>query len=68
MTNRVDALTVVLTDGIREDDVEQLVNAIHQLRGVLQVNNHIVRNVDSHIAEARVKDELRSKLLSILDI
>ena len=68
MTNRVDALTVVLTDGIREDDVEQLVNAIHQLRGVLQVNNHIVRNVDSRIAEARVKDELRTKLLSILDI
>jgi len=68
MTNRVDALTVVLTDGIREDDVEQLVNDIHQLRGVLQVNNHIVRNVDSRIAEARVKDELRTKLLSILDI
>lgn len=41
MTNRIFALSVALTDNIREDDVQVLVAAIKLLRGVLSVETHV---------------------------
>lgn len=65
MTDRLNALTVVLDGDIREDDAQALMSAIRQLRGVLSVSGH-VSNLDSHIAKERARHELGQKLLDVL--
>lgn len=41
MTDRFNALTVVLEKDIREDDAQALLSAIGQLRGVLTVSGNV---------------------------
>lgn len=65
MTDRYNALTVVLEKDIREDDAEVLVSAIKQLRGVLSVEGN-VSTAESHIAHERVRQELAKKLWEVL--
>ena len=66
MTDRINALTVVLNKDIRIDDVEGLINAIEMLRGVLSVSPHVADTLDSHIAENRVRHDLGQKLFDIV--
>ncbi len=65
MTDRYNALTVVLDRDIREDDAEHLINAIRMLRGVLSVNPN-VSDLQDHVAIMRVKRELTQKLYDAL--
>lgn len=65
MTDRYNALTVVLERDIREDDAELLINAIRMLRGVLSVNPN-VSDLQDHVAIMRVKRELTQKLYDAL--
>lgn len=65
MTDRYNALTVVLDRDIREDDSELLINAIRMLRGVLSVNPN-VSDLQDHVAIMRVKQELTQKLYDAL--
>lgn len=65
MTDRYNALTVVLDRDIREDDAEQLINAIRMLRGVLTVDPHVA-NIGDHVASMRVKRELTEKLYNVM--
>lgn len=65
MTDRFNALTVVLERDIREDDAEPLIAAIRQLRGVLSVEPH-VSNLSDLIAESRVRREIGERLVTIV--
>lgn len=65
MTDRYNALTVVLEKDIRNDDAEALLNAIRQLRGVLSVTGNVA-DLDSHMAQARARHELGEKLWRVL--
>lgn len=65
MTDRYNALTVVLDRDIRSDDAKALISAIQQLRGVLRVDPHVAE-LTNHIAESRVRRELYEKLLNLL--
>jgi len=65
MTDRVHSLTVVLEKDIRVDDVEPLIQAIAQMRGVLTVSG-IVSNADSWMAERRARSMLTRKLFDVL--
>ena len=65
MTDRYNALTVVLDRDIREDDAELLINAIRMLRGVLSVDPH-VNDLQDHVAIMRIKRELTQKLYDVL--
>lgn len=65
MTNRVNALTVVLENDIREDDAQALIAAIKQLRGVLSVDANIT-DLAAHVAGERARHELGQKLMAIL--
>lgn len=65
MTDRYNALTVVLEKDIREDDAEALLNAIRQLRGVLSVHGNVA-DFDDQIAQDRVRHELGEKLWRVL--
>lgn len=65
MTDRIHSFTVILENNIREDDAQATINAIKQLKGVLDVkgNTDIVAVAT---AEARVRGELARKLWAVL--
>lgn len=65
MTDRFQALTVVLEDDVRSDDAEALISAISQLRGVLNVTGNVA-DLGSHVAQIRARQELTQKLLAAL--
>ena len=65
MTDRFNALTVVMERDMREDDAEAILSAIRQLRGVLSVSGHVA-DITAHLAEERARHELREKLMAVL--
>lgn len=65
MTDRLNALTVVLETDIRDDDAETLIAAIRQLRGVLSVTGNVVE-IGDHIAQERARRDLGEKLWQVL--
>ncbi len=65
MTDRINSLLVVLDKDIRDDDAEEIINAIQMIRHVLKVTPR-VSDFDLHIAETRAKNELREKLWELL--
>ena len=63
MTDRVQALTVVLARDIRTDDVEPLIQAIERLRGVFSVaESHVVGPKD-YYARERIRAEIQETLV-----
>lgn len=65
MTNRVSALTVVLAEDAREDDVQGLVDAIARFAGVIRVSTHVV-DIADHVAESRAKRLIMNAVLEAL--
>lgn len=65
MTDRFNALIVVLEKDIREDDAQAIIAAIGQLRGVLSVKGNVA-DIQTQIAQDRVRHELGGKLLEVL--
>lgn len=65
MTNRFNALTVVLDKEIREDDAEHLIGAIRMLKGVLSVSGNVT-DVGVHIAYEKAKREISDKLWEVI--
>ncbi len=65
MTDRLNALTVVLDKDIRVDDAEALIAAISQFRGVLSVQGN-VSDINSHIATERAMYAVREKVFEAL--
>ena len=66
MTDRINALTVVLEQDIRDDDVQGLVDAIGWLRGVLRVDLHVASTAD-HVAKSRARADIRDRLYKALE-
>jgi hypothetical protein len=65
MTDRVHSLAVVLERDIRIDDVQATINAIKQVKGVIDVTPEIA-DLNSHMAYARARTDLQSKLWKAL--
>lgn len=65
MTDRYNALTIVLEKDIRDDDAEALLSAIRQLRGVLSVSGNVA-DLGSHLAQERARRDLGEKLWRVL--
>jgi hypothetical protein len=65
MTDRISAVTVVLEQDIRDDDVQPLLDAIQMLKGVLSVTAHVA-DVSQEIARVRAQSALESKLWAAL--
>ena len=61
MTDHLKGLIVTLVD-IREDDSEQIIEAIKMLRGVLDVRP-LVANMDHHLAVTTARHQMRDKIL-----
>jgi hypothetical protein len=67
MTDRVDAITVILDHDIRIDDVDAVMSAMRQLRGVLDVRPHISDDLVSRVTvEMRIRAELAEALYAVL--
>ena len=65
MTDRYSALTVTLEHDLRDDDAQALINAIKQLRFVLDVQPHTADPMEQSVAEMRLKTELYEKISDI---
>lgn len=65
MTDRFKGFVVILVEPIREDDAEQTIKAIEQIKGVLSVRP-IIRTPELLIAEETARYELRKKLWGAL--
>ena len=66
MTDRIKGLTVTLDQDYRDDDVEEIVNAIAMIRGVAHVALHVT-DVDDHMARQRVRHEISADLITLHD-
>lgn len=62
MTDRINAVTVVLETDIRDDDAENLMAAMRQLRGVLTVTPNVA-DLTAHLAEERARHEIGMKVI-----
>lgn len=65
MSDSINALTVVLERDIRDDDCEELINAIRMVRGVMSVEPR-VSDVSDHVAKVRATAEIRDKIYELL--
>jgi hypothetical protein len=65
MTDRIYALEVLLEEDIRIDDVQPLMDAIKQMRGVQHVEPQIA-NIVTRMAYIKARDELVDKIKDIL--
>ena len=65
MSDRINAITVVLKDDVREDDAQGILNALTYLKGVISVTPN-VSNIEDHIAHSRAKHELITKIYEVL--
>lgn len=63
MTDRIKALTVVLSRDVRVDDVEAIVNAILMVKGVARVTDKHIVDIDDYTARVRVVSRLQEKIL-----
>jgi len=66
MADRVSGLVVVLEDDAREGDLEPLVTAISQLRGVLDCKPITSRPGLEYTLRLRIVKDLRERLLAAL--
>jgi len=66
MTERFKGFLVTLEKNVRQDDAEATIRAIEQVKGVLSVKP-LVANIDSQIAEERVRMDFYQKLVKVLE-
>jgi hypothetical protein len=66
MTDRIYALTVFLEKPTRDDDVEEIVNAILMIKGVTGVKHHIA-DVALEWGKEAARRELIEKLWTVLE-
>jgi len=66
MTDRINALVVVLEKDIRDDDIECLINAIKCFRNVLSIKKN-VRDSSDYVHESRLKNKMINALYKIID-
>jgi len=65
MTDRVKGFTITLTHDVRIDDIEAIETALKMIKGVADVEPSISTHED-HMAQARVKWELRDKFFQFM--
>lgn len=66
MTDRYHSLVVVLDSDIRDDDCQSTIDAILQIKGVIQVTGN-VSDIDSHMAETRALRDVKNRVWAALE-
>jgi hypothetical protein len=65
MTDRINALIVVLEMDIRDDDLDATRKAIEQIKGVVSVENNVADISDS-VARSRMRAEMTQHLYDLI--
>lgn len=65
MSDRINGFIVALDKECSDTAVQQTINAIKQIKGVVDVTPNIVDPRD-HIAEMRVRQEMTTKIFKVL--
>ncbi len=65
MTDRVKGLTITLESDIRIEDISPLMNAILQMKGVIDVSP-IISNASDSVVKLRCRQEMREKLYTLI--
>lgn len=66
MTARIHTITVALEEDIREDDIQPLLTAIQQMRGVESVTTISTDDAPMHTAMARANRAWRERIYALL--
>lgn len=66
MTDRFNAIVLVLHKSIRDDDLQHLIDAVKQFRGVADVIPGAPEGYEHHVARMQVQTEMREKLWKLL--
>ena len=66
MTDRVNGVTVTFGKDMRVDDAQRLIDAISMIKGVVNVDTHIV-TTDDHMATMRANIEFKNKLIEFMN-
>ncbi|MFA7218937.1 MAG: hypothetical protein WC119_00230 [Synergistaceae bacterium] len=64
MTDRIKGLTVTI-ENMREDDAENIINAVRMIKGVVDVNAHVA-DMDHYMAVETVRHQMRMQILDII--
>lgn len=67
MTDRYNAFTVILENDIRDDDAQPIINAIKQIRGVLDVQPAQSDVIAVSVASSRVRVRLWDKIRKVFE-
>jgi tripartite-type tricarboxylate transporter receptor subunit TctC len=65
MTDRIKGFVVTLDKDIRIDDVQEIMNAIKMVKGVIDVSPSVA-NTDDHMNRERIAHEFRSKFWNFM--
>jgi len=66
MTDRVKGFTVTLERDIRDDDFQQILEAVEMIKGVLHVEPVLVTHQD-HMVKTRLKHDITMNILKLID-
>jgi hypothetical protein len=67
MTERHNAFIVILEHDIRDDDAQDAINAIKQIKGVLDVKPADAATPDVVVAESRVRIRIWDKIRKVFE-
>lgn len=65
MSNKINAITVVLEDDVSEEYAEHIMNAILMLKKVIKVEANVADFTD-YVAKAHAINDLKLKLVGVL--
>ena len=66
MTDRINALTVILDKDYRDDDIKTITEAVGMIKGVLKVKKHVADSLSQQTAEIRLKTKLFEEICKLL--
>ncbi len=66
MTDRIKGFTVALSQDLRDDDCQPIVDAINMIRGVESVTP-LVTSSDDWLARQNVKAQIREHIIKLVD-
>jgi len=65
MTDRIKGFTVTLDQDYRDDDVENILNAVRMIKGVTHVEPSIT-TAEDHMNRERIRIELQNEIFNTL--
>lgn len=65
MTDRVSSITLVLEKSYRIDDLQPLIDALYQFKGVVKVKPNVA-DIESYVAYAQARHALQEKIWEAL--